>query len=379
MKILLVANHLNTANGWGTSARNTALGLAKAGHELRILVHEPSPDLPFVQVQCLPRGAYVLWSPFTLHAAACAIRAHAKEFQPDIVHVATDTFAMVIPFFRKFVSCPVTFTACGTYSVLPLMQWWTYRTMLRAYRETDGVLAISTYTQERILTKIAEYDRALAEEVRAKTSIISLGIELPSHIPEHTTHATKQILHVGGVKERKGVLELIRACGIFLKSGIPFHVHIVGTCTPGNYLDAVHADIERLHLTDHVTIHGRMTDEELGRAYADCDVFIMPSQQKGAHFEGFGLVFLEANAYGAPVIGPANSGCTDAISQGVSGYTVDCTNPHTIADHMELILGKQTIKRKDCQEWAQAHGIERQAKDMEAAYSSLLKRHKSRV
>ncbi|MEE2966143.1 MAG: glycosyltransferase [Acidobacteriota bacterium] len=48
---------------------------------------------------------------------------------------------------------------------------------------------------------------------------------------------------------------------------------------------------------------GRVTAAELPQYFALCDVFVTPSRPEPPSVEGFGLVFLEANACGKPVIG----------------------------------------------------------------------------
>jgi len=59
------------------------------------------------------------------------------------------------------------------------------------------------------------------------------------------------------------------------------------------------------------------SSSELLYSYSNCEIFALPS--KG---EGFGLVFLEAMAFGKPVIGGAHGGTPDVIEDGVTGYLV---------------------------------------------------------
>jgi phosphatidylinositol alpha-1,6-mannosyltransferase len=70
-----------------------------------------------------------------------------------------------------------------------------------------------------------------------------------------------------------------------------------------------------------VSFHGRLSDAELARAYADCAFFVMPSRA-----EGFGLVYLEAMRAGRACIAGAGAPA-ELVEDGVTGLVVDPTEP----------------------------------------------------
>ena len=49
----------------------------------------------------------------------------------------------------------------------------------------------------------------------------------------------------------------------------------------------------------------------------------LTSAMKADTFEGFGIVYLEANAAGVPVLAARQGGAVDAVKEGVSGFFVD--------------------------------------------------------
>jgi phosphatidylinositol alpha-1,6-mannosyltransferase len=54
------------------------------------------------------------------------------------------------------------------------------------------------------------------------------------------------------------------------------------------------------------------------------DVFVMPNRAlANGDTEGFGLVFLEANACGLPVLAGRDGGSPDAVQHGQNGLVVD--------------------------------------------------------
>ena len=80
----------------------------------------------------------------------------------------------------------------------------------------------------------------------------------------------------------------------------------------------------------NITFLGALTDEEKFECYRRCHVFALPSE-----LEGFGVVFLEANAFGKPVVGGRIGGVPEAVVHGETGLLV---NPHNAGDISEAII-----------------------------------------
>ncbi len=68
---------------------------------------------------------------------------------------------------------------------------------------------------------------------------------------------------------------------------------------------------------------GRIPEEELPYYYSLANVFVMPAKSNPPDVEGFGIVFLEANACKTPVIGSKSGGIPDAIVDGKTGLLVE--------------------------------------------------------
>jgi phosphatidyl-myo-inositol dimannoside synthase len=83
------------------------------------------------------------------------------------------------------------------------------------------------------------------------------------------------------------------------------------------------ADLLRL-VSEHswCTLRPDLSDHDLARELAAADLFVLATQTKsgrGSVGEGFGLVLLEAQAAGTPVIAPAYGGSHEAYVEGVTG------------------------------------------------------------
>ena len=92
----------------------------------------------------------------------------------------------------------------------------------------------------------------------------------------------------------------------------------------GPYRPRLEALAAELGVADRVIFTGLVAEEELVDHYRLGDVFVMPNRElANGDTEGFGLVFLEANACGLPVVAGCAGGSPDAVTDGENGLVVD--------------------------------------------------------
>lgn len=105
-----------------------------------------------------------------------------------------------------------------------------------------------------------------------------------------------------------------------------------------------------LDLGTAVEFLGRVPPEQLMPLYDDCDVFLLCSREeatpRGVGYEGFGIVFLEANARGKSVVGGRSGGIPDAIVDGVTGLLVDPQSPLAVAGGLERLLRDPELRAR---------------------------------
>lgn len=105
-----------------------------------------------------------------------------------------------------------------------------------------------------------------------------------------------------------------------------------------------------LGLAGAVRFQGAVTAEALKGWYRDCDVFLMPAQTVLDHSrpqgEGFGIVFLEAMAYGKPVIGPASGAPSEFIHHKQHGLLVDPQASEEVASALIELLNSPERARE---------------------------------
>jgi phosphatidylinositol alpha-1,6-mannosyltransferase len=91
---------------------------------------------------------------------------------------------------------------------------------------------------------------------------------------------------------------------------------------------------------DSVRFLGAVSDQERDRWLRRADLLAMPSRLPGGGLagDGFGIVFLEAAAYGKPVIAGNVGGALDSVSDGENGLLVDPRDPRAVADAICSLL-----------------------------------------
>lgn len=89
---------------------------------------------------------------------------------------------------------------------------------------------------------------------------------------------------------------------------------------PGDDLPRLRNMVNAADQQRRIHFFPELSRQELAGCYAEADVFALPSTG-----EGFGLVFLEAMAFGKPVIGTRIGGIPDVVEDGVEGLLIEPT------------------------------------------------------
>jgi phosphatidyl-myo-inositol dimannoside synthase len=77
-------------------------------------------------------------------------------------------------------------------------------------------------------------------------------------------------------------------------------------------------------------MRGAMDETDLLRCYQGCDLFVLANREVDGDFEGFGMVLVEAQASGRPVLAGTSGGTRETMDIGVSGRIVDAADPDSL-------------------------------------------------
>ncbi len=149
------------------------------------------------------------------------------------------------------------------------------------------------------------------------------------------------ILTVGRLQKRKGQDMMIKALPEIINR-IPNAIYaIVGD---GEELEPLRALARKLNALDYVQFLTEINDEDLLKCYQQCDLFILPNRTEGQDIEGFGMVLVEAQACGKPVIAGDSGGTVETMDISKTGFIVDCTDANKISTVVtDLLNDKQKI------------------------------------
>lgn len=202
------------------------------------------------------------------------------------------------------------------------------RVYQQAVDKLVGIVTVSSFTRDRF----GEFYRGAA----SKSVVIPPGVSERFFAPRPGHHTLTHLLTVTRLDENdriKNVHNVIAALSR-LKDRYDFRYQIVNGAVTGGYKAELEGMVSDLGLTDRVAFVGRKTDEELLDLYHDTGLFILVSYSEARNFEGFGIVFLEANACGAPVLTSREGGMRDYVVDGENGIYVDTPD----ADGIEAAL-----------------------------------------
>jgi len=151
------------------------------------------------------------------------------------------------------------------------------------------------------------------------------------------------VLTVGRLQKRKGQDQLIRALPAIRRTVPDVLYAIVGEGEERGNLESLVRDRALSH---HVRFHGELNDDDLVHCYQQCDLFALPNREVDGDIEGFGMVLLEAQACGKPVIAGASGGTAETLSPGETGLLVHAEDPANLAQTIAPLLEDEPRRRR---------------------------------
>lgn len=217
------------------------------------------------------------------------------------------------------------------------LKWMTSKVLQNA----DLLIANSNFTGGRLKEAWQVPDQQL--------KILHPGVDTnrfqPLDAGDTTSDAKTEtvLLTVGRLQQRKGHDVMIQALPEIQKAVPNIRYNIVG----GGEERVMLADLAKQHsVEDCVSFYDEITDDELTRHYQTCDLFALPNRQIGGDVEGFGMVLVEAQACGRPVLAGASGGTADTLIQNETGRRIDCQDPNFLAKTIiEMLSDRKQLEQ----------------------------------
>ena len=288
------------------------LALSEAGHRVTLLTRQPGEDAPLQATVCGGITEYRL--PYHGHRGWQGLKQlkqetgrwwseHGKKFDAVVAEQPFTMWALMkagcnLP--RLQVCYSFAFEEyltrhAGRWNIKDRIVAMSMRHLEGTiYRSASGLLVLSRYTQQR-MQEVFDLD---AERV----TISPGGVDLPCYPDMPHAEVCKElgwrgpvVVTLRNLVPRTGVDLLIGAAGL-LKDELPdLRWCIIGQ---GAMLEELRSQAEALGVKDRVEFTGYLAEEEVKRHLFAANMFMLPTRD----LEGFGLVTLEANACGLPVV-----------------------------------------------------------------------------
>lgn len=361
MRILLVSSGTNKKDGWSVYTKTLAEGLQQNGNDVQVADGLGAP---------LPYGI----NPLIAFLNVGKLKKQIRSWNPDVIHFTVEPYGMMIPLLGKKIAAKTVLTIHGSYGVRMFQGSMNKRRACTALSRIDACIAVSDYTKYRIAEEVQKYcGEPAATNFLNNTHVIKNGVMLPNAIV-HPQNDTKQILCVGAIKPRKGILESLTALSQYIKTvDTNVHMTIVGSYGKHDtYMQLLQNFIYEQSLNTAVTFTGELDDASLQDLYKKADLYLMPAKTTHDAFEGFGIVFIEAAGYGIPCIGTNDSGAAEAIKEGISGFRCDPQDIDAIVKAMDVVLNEKTIDRNACRSWAEQHTATAMVDAIQSLYATLI-------
>jgi glycosyltransferase involved in cell wall biosynthesis len=342
--------------GAGTYSYTLAKALAARGNRVTVLTRSYTSetqenldkDLEKANVACI-RLQWI--KRLSLHVWKKKIRFHLDKKRYDLVIISNDGAQMICSSTKireklGYYFVVIHGTEIARYfeqKANPFFLFFSRKGMICLLSGASRVVAVSNSTKEWLLEHVP---------LTNVTVILNCIDTSLFYYEENFIDKRKALLTTLGIKDTEKILmtasRLIREKGqdvlisVFSRLRQKFNNLKLIICSDGPCRTSLEQQAKDLDLTDYIIFTGKVPVATLRDLYQLSDIFILLSRQ--GRKEGFGLVYLEANACKTPVIGPDLGGVRDAIAQGVNGLRVNPCDLEEIGEKIKMLLCDESLR-----------------------------------
>ena len=303
---------------------------------------------PAVTISIDEAAPRALGGPLPVRVAAQArglgqMRRAIASWRPDLIHQHQATWSLPAVGAARETGAPLVVTLHGGDAYPRLGRGagaaWNARNRTAAFEGASQLLAVSRYLADVALEAGADPKRL---------SVHYQGVDTHWWTPApHTAESREEpvVLFVGSLSRLKGVDDLARASAT-LAGHRPHRLVLVGD-------GPLEAGL-RVRAPAHVTFAGRLDREGVREWMRRAHVLVLPTRPTQGRQEAAGLVLLEAQACGVPVIAYSTGGTPEMIAPGASTLTAE-RSPDALARSIDEALAWPQDERADrgaaCRAW----------------------------
>ncbi len=156
--------------------------------------------------------------------------------------------------------------------------------------------------------------------------------------PAGMAYADRNLVSVARLVEKKNHAVMLEAFALYLKrtSGVKRRLVICGS---GPLEKRIREQVVALNIADHVELRGNLSADEVAAELGAGLCLLLPSTS-----EQYGIVVIEAQAMGLPVILSDNCGARDRqVRSGVEGFVIESDNVEGLANFMDAVASDEAL------------------------------------
>jgi glycosyltransferase involved in cell wall biosynthesis len=374
MRVLVLIHEFPPiGGGGGAAARDICIGLAKRGHEVKVLTahfgdlpkRETINGVDVIRLASLRREAFRARLPEMSAFVLAGLRAGAvlsRVFHPDVIHahfaVPAGAAAWTL---SRLTKIPYLLTA--HLGDIPggvpekTGKWFRFIQPFTQpiWRDATRVVAVSNFTRGLAL-----------QHYTVPIEVIPNGVDVTSlRPPTLELHKPPRLVFAGRFAEQKNPLQIVRVLARLR--------HLEWTCSllgDGALLEPTRREIESLGLTDRFHLPGWVTPEQVIAEFQRSDILFMPSRS-----EGLPVVGVQALACGLALVVGRAGGFVDLVDG--NGSLHDPDDSDGMAAALSSLLSNPAdllAARQKSLALAQAFDIERVVEAYEGIFKEVVRK-----
>lgn len=210
--------------------------------------------------------------------------------------------------------------------------------------QSAGRIVVVNEPMKQLLLSLGIADRAIVKIYAGVGDAFRASIHGQDEFrARHQLTGKRMLVAVGRLVPRKGFDVLIRAFPSVLRAIPSVHLLIVGDGPERGRLEAL---VRKLGIVGAVTFTGRVTPDDLRRAIASAEVFVLTPYDWPEDPEGFGIVYLEAAALGTAAVGTRAGGIPEAVLDGETGILVPPGDVEATANTLITLINDGTLRHR---------------------------------
>ena len=227
------------------------------------------------------------------------------------------------------------------------------------------------------ITASSQYENNLISENydidKKKIKQITPGVDRKVFVLDENIKRENILLSIGRIQEQKRQLDVLKFLDNFRKIDSNFLCYFVGGPSGksgDDYLNQLKDNVKELNLESNTEFLGNLTQIKIKELMNRSKLLIHTS-----HFETFGLVAIEANAMGLPVLTTNQGPLSEIIENNVNGYLTEGLINSQVNNFVKNLLNddKQFQKfQMNCHEKSKKFDWKSTAKELENLYNSAL-------